>query len=59
MASSDCEVIGFDSALTEALKCLSEFNRSHALKSDQKEAISALICGNDLLAVLPTDFWKA
>ena len=59
MANSDCEVIGFDSALEEAFKCLSEFNRSHALKSEQKEAISALVCGNDLLAVLPTGFWKA
>ena len=59
MASSDCEVISFDSALKEAPKCLSEFNRSHALKSEQKEAISALVSGNDLLAVLPTGFWKA
>ena len=59
MASSDCEVISFDSALKEAPKCLSEFNRSHALKSEQKEAISALVSGNDSLAVLPTGFWKA
>ena len=35
MASSDCEVISFESALKEAPKCLSEFlNRSHALKSE-------------------------
>ena len=68
MASSDCEVISFDSALKEAPKCLSEgshalninyINRSHALKSEQKEAISALVSGNDSLAVLPTGFWKA
>ena len=59
MASSDCEVISFDSALKEAPKCLSEFYRSHALKSEQKEAISALVSGNDSLAVLPTGFWKA
>ena len=59
MASSDCEVIDIDSALEETFKCLAEFNRSHALKSEQKEAISALVCGNDLLAVLPTGFWKA
>ena len=32
---------------------VSEFNRSHALKSEQKEAISALVSGNDSLAVLP------
>ena len=59
MASSDCEVISFDSDLKEASKCLSEFNRSHALKSEQNEAISALVSGNDSLAVLPTGFWKA
>ena len=59
MAGSDCEVINFDSALKEASKCLSEFNWSHALKSEQKEAISALVSGNDSLAVLPTGFWKA
>ena len=59
MASSDCEVISYDSALEEAPKCLSEFNRSRASKSEQKEAISALVSGNDSLAVLPTGFWKA
>ena len=59
MASSDCEVISFDSALKEAPKCLSEFKRSRALKSEQKEAISALVSGNNLLAVLPTGFWKS
>ena len=37
MANSDCEVISFDSALEEALKCLSEFNMSRALKSGQKK----------------------
>ena len=59
MANSDCEVIGFDSALEEALKCLSEFNMSRALKSGQKEAISILVSGKDLLAMLPTGFWKS
>ena len=59
MASSDCEVISFDSALKEAPKCLSEFKRSRALKSGRKEAISALVFGNNLLAVLPTGFWKS
>ena len=59
MASSDCEVISFDPALKEAPKCLSEFNRSRALKSEQKEAISALVSGNDLQAVLPTGYWKS
>ena len=59
MANSDCEVFSFDSALEEALKCLSEFNMSRALKSGQKEAISILVSGKDLLAMLPTGFWKS
>ena len=59
MANSDCKIISFHSALEEALKCLSEFNMSRALKSEQKEAISTLVCGKDLLAVLPTGFWKS
>ena len=32
LGNSDCEVISFDSALKEALTCLSEFNMSRALK---------------------------
>ena len=32
---------------------------SRALKSEQKEAISTLISGKDLLAVLLTGFWKS
>ena len=43
MASSVCKDINFYSALKEALKYLSEFNMSRALKSEQKEAISALV----------------
>ena len=34
MGNSDSEVISFDSALEEALTCLSEFNTSCALKSE-------------------------
>ena len=56
MANSDCEVISFDSALEEALL---EFNMSRALKLEHKEAISALVSGNDLLAELLTGFWKS
>ena len=37
------EVVSFDSAFKEALKCLSEFNMSSALKTEQKEAISTLV----------------
>ena len=59
MANSDCEVISFDSALQEALKCLSEFNMSRALKSEQKEVISTLVSGKELLTVLPIGFWKS
>ena len=59
MANSDCKVISFHSALEEALKCLSEFNMSRALKSEQKEAISTLVCGRDVPVVLPTGFWKS
>ena len=57
-ANSDCELISFDSALEEALKCLSEFNMSRALKSEQKETISTLVSKKEFLAVLPTGFWK-
>ena len=32
------EVASFDSAFEEALKCLSQFNMSSALKSEQEEA---------------------
>lgn len=45
--------------LTLALKCLSEFNVSRGLKLEHKEAISALVSGNDLLAELLTGFWKS
>ena len=43
------------------LKCIWEFNLSHTLKSEQKEAISILVSGKELLAVLPnaTGFWKS
>ena len=55
MPNPDCEVISFDSALEKGPKFLSEFNMSRALRSEQKEAISALISGN----MLPTGFWKS
>ena len=45
--------------LTLALKCLSEFNVSRGLQLENKEAISALVSGNDLLAKLLTGFWKS
>ena len=32
LGNSDCEVISFDSALKEALTCLSEFDMCRALK---------------------------
>ena len=42
-----------------AVKCLSEFNVSRGLQLEHKEAISALVSGNDLLAELLTGFWKS
>ena len=37
------EVASFDSAFEEALKCLSQFNMSSALKSEQKEASTLVL----------------
>ena len=34
-------------------------NISMKPKSEQKEAISTLVSGTDLLVVLPTGFWKS
>ena len=39
MENSDSHKVAFE----EALKCLSEFNMSRALKSEQKEAIFTLV----------------
>ena len=48
-------------AFALALKCIWEFNLSRTLKSDQKEAISILVSGKELLAVLPNaaGLWKS
>ena len=48
-------------AFALALKCIWEFNLSRTLKSEQKEAISILVSGKELLAVLlnATGFWKS
>ena len=48
-------------AFALALKCIWEFNLSRTLKSEQKEAISILVSGKELLAVLPNaaGFWKS
>ena len=50
---------GFDAALEEALLFLSELDMSRVLRPEQKEAISSLVHGSDLLAVLPTGFGKS
>ena len=55
----DGKVVSFDSVFEEALNCLSEFGMFRALKSEQKEAISSLVSGLDLLAFLPTGFGKS
>ena len=47
------EVASFDSAFEEAFRCLSEFDMSCIFQLEQKEAISSLISGKDLLVMLP------
>ena len=49
MTNPNCEVIGFDSAI-------SEFDMSRVFKLEQKETSSILVSGKDFLAVLPTGF---
>lgn len=49
----------FDAALEESLSFLSELGMSRQLRHEQKEAISTLVHGSDLLAVLPTGFGKS
>jgi len=49
----------FESALKEALLCLSQLGMSRELRSEQTRAISTLVSGKDLLAVLPTGFGKS
>ena len=50
------DTLSFDAALAEALLFLSELGLSRVLRPEQKEAISSLVHGSDLLAVLPTGF---
>jgi len=60
MANSvESDVVSFDSALEESLKRLCELGMSRELRTEQKDAISILISGKDLLAVLPTGFGKS
>ena len=49
----------FDSALEKAVQCLSDLGMSQELRVEQTDAISTLISGKDLLAVLPTGFGKS
>ena len=49
----------FDSALEEALQCLSQLGMSRGLRTEQTKAIHTLVSGGDLLAVLPTGFGKS
>ena len=51
--------LSFDAALAEALLSISELGLSRVLRPEQKEAISSLVHGSDLLAVLPTGFGKS
>jgi len=60
MANSvESDVVSFDSALEESLKGLCELGMSRELRTEEKDAISTLVSGKDLLAVLPTGFWKS
>ena len=52
------EVVSFNSAFEEALRCLSKFDMSRTFKLEQKRTISTPISGKDLLAMLPTFFQK-
>ena len=49
----------FDSALEKAVRCLSDLEMSRELRVEQTDAISTLVSGKDLLAVLPTGFGKS
>ena len=40
-------------------ECLFQFQRIQSLKSEQIEALEALIAGCDVLAILPTGFRKS
>ena len=53
------DTLSFDAALAEALLFLPELGLSRVLRPKQKEAISFLVHGSDLLAVLPTGFGKS
>ena len=60
MANSvESGVVSFDSALDESLKFLFELGMSRELRTGQKDAISTMVSGKDLLAVLPTGFGKS
>ena len=52
MANSvESDVVSFDSALEKSLKRLCELGMSRELRTEQKDAISTLVSGKDLLAV--------
>jgi len=60
MANSvESDVVSFDSALEKSLKRLCELGMSRELRTEQKDAISTLVSGKDLLAVLPSGFGKS
>ena len=53
--SVESSVVSFDSALRN----LCELEKSRELRTEQKDAISTLVSGKDMLAVLPTGFGKS
>ena len=53
------DLLTFDAALEESLSFLSELGMLRQLCHEQKEAISTLVHGSGLLAVLSTGFGKS
>ena len=53
------EVVSLNSAFEEVCRCLSKFDVPCTFKWEQKQAISTLIFGKDLLAMLLTVFEKS
>ena len=53
------EVVSLNSAFEEVRRCLSKLDVPCTFKWEKKEAISTLIFGKDVLAVLPTVFEKS
>ena len=56
---AEAEEDSFEVAIHETSKVLSQYASLIYLKPEQKVAIKSLVCGKDVLAVLPTGFGKS